>query len=331
MKYLNLPVTSAKPLPFYLAAEEWAARCLPPDDYFFVWQVDPTVICGRHQDIGAEVNLDYCRREGIAVVRRLSGGGAVYADRGNFMFSYITPGDEITGTFARYTGMVAEMLRGIGIDAVATGRNDIVVGYRKISGNAFYHLPDRCIVHGTMLYTIDAERLAHVLTPNKAKLESKGIKSVPMRVTCLSELGCRVPLDEFGEFAVRSLTDSVRTVAPDELRQIEALEQKYYEPDRKHFRDNSGQCCSSGIITRATTVPGVGEIKARISIDTNNIIQNISLEGDFFILSDIETLCRRFRGVEFSRKPLAEALAGTEAGACIAGLSNEALLSLITE
>ncbi len=141
MIHLRLPFDEVRPLPFYLAMEEWAARTLPVGRYFFCWRVESTVICGRNQDIAAEVNLDYCRNNGIPVVRRRSGGGAVFADMQNYMFSYIAPGDAIQSTFSAYTTMIADMLCRLGIDAQANGRNDIVAGGRKISGNAFYHLP----------------------------------------------------------------------------------------------------------------------------------------------------------------------------------------------
>ena len=137
MKHLALPPMAMRRLPFYLAMEEWAALTLPPDDYFFAWRVAPTVICGRHQDIEREVDLAYCSREGIDVVRRKSGGGAVYADMDNFMFSYITPGDEMSSVFSRYTSMIASMLASLGIEAKPTGRNDIFIGTSKVAGNAF--------------------------------------------------------------------------------------------------------------------------------------------------------------------------------------------------
>ena len=152
MKHPVLPADEVRPLPFYLAMEEWIARNLPPDDYFFAWRVNPTVICGRNQDIEKEVNLEYCRKNGISVVRRRSGGGCVYADMNNWMFSYITPSSEVSSTFARYTSMVADMLNSLGLETSATGRNDILVNKKKIAGNAFYHMADRAIVHGTMLY-----------------------------------------------------------------------------------------------------------------------------------------------------------------------------------
>ena len=152
MKYLSLPDTTTRILPFYLAMEEYAARIMGQDDIFFMWQVRPTVIFGRNQLIDNEVNLDYCREHGIEYYRRKSGGGCVFADMSNIMFSYITRSDEVQTTFTRYTSAVAEMLRGLGLNASASDRNDVLIGNRKVSGNAFYHVPGRSIVHGTMLF-----------------------------------------------------------------------------------------------------------------------------------------------------------------------------------
>ena len=132
-----LPDSSPHRLPFYLTMEEWIARRLPAGDYFFTWQVDPTVIFGRNQDIDKEVDLDYCRRHGIAFYRRRSGGGCVFADRSNIMFSFITPSEQVVTTFSRYTSLVARMLQSLGLDAEAGGRNDITVGGRKVSGQRF--------------------------------------------------------------------------------------------------------------------------------------------------------------------------------------------------
>ena len=110
MKYLSLPDNATRILPFYLAMEEYAARILGEEDIFFMWQVDPTVIFGRNQLIASEVNVDYCKEHGIAFYRRRSGGGCVYADQDNIMFSYITRSDEVQTTFSAYTTAVASML-----------------------------------------------------------------------------------------------------------------------------------------------------------------------------------------------------------------------------
>ena len=159
MIYIALPTSEARRLSFYLAMEEYTARHLNTgDDCFFMWQVKPSVIFGRNQLIEAEVNLDYCRRHGIEVYRRKSGGGCVYADMSNIMFSYITQDEQVNFTFNRYINLVALMLCKLGVDARASRRNDILIAtgnnpdtgemeLRKVSGNAFYHIPSSSIFH----------------------------------------------------------------------------------------------------------------------------------------------------------------------------------------
>ena len=207
MIHLRIDDTTQRRLPFYLAMEEWAAKKLPPADYFFSWQVGPTVIFGRNQCIDKEVNLDYCRRNGIETYRRKSGGGCVFADSHNIMFSYITPSEHVTTTFARYTEMIAGMLRSLGLKAEASGRNDITIEGRKVSGNSFYHVPGRSIVHGTMLYDTDLRHMANAITPSRSKLESKQVQSVAAHITTLSE-HLDMGIDEFHRYAIRYLTDS---------------------------------------------------------------------------------------------------------------------------
>ena len=139
--------------------EEYAARIIGDDDIFFMWQVNPTVIFGRNQLIENEVNIPYCREHGIATYRRKSGGGCVFADMSNIMMSYITRSDNVEFTYRRYTHAVVDVLRKLGLNASDNGRNDILIDGLKVSGNAFYHLPGRSIVHGTMLFDTD---MAHM-------------------------------------------------------------------------------------------------------------------------------------------------------------------------
>lgn len=112
---------------FYLAVEEFAARFMPPADYFFMWQVEPSVIFGRNQVMDNEVNVAYCRQHNIKMYRRKSGGGCVYADMSNVMLSYVTPDDDVSATFSRYLDMVCQTLRTIGLDARPSGNNDIML------------------------------------------------------------------------------------------------------------------------------------------------------------------------------------------------------------
>lgn len=175
MKYVSLSDSTVRRLPFYLAMEEYVARRFD-EEFFFMWQVDPTVIFGRNQLIEREVNIDYCRNNGIAVYRRKSGGGCVFADMSNIMFSYIVSSDDVVTTFSSYTERVAAMLRSLGLNAESTGRNDVLIDGRKVSGNAFYHIPGRSIVHGTMLYDTDLAHITQAISPSEAAPWVKGCR-----------------------------------------------------------------------------------------------------------------------------------------------------------
>ena len=200
MKNIVLPEIKDRSLAFYLAMEEYVAREIEGES-FFVWRVNPTVIIGRNQDLEAEVNLDYCRSHGVEVIRRKSGGGCVYSDKGNIMISYVSRRGDVSEVFERYLNALTDCLRSIGLDAEKSGRNDILTGGRKISGNAFHMLPDRSIVHGTLLYSTDFDALETAIRPPVEKLERHGVASVRQRVTNLCD-----------------------HLAPSEISSVEALE-----------------------------------------------------------------------------------------------------------
>ena len=186
MKHVILPDDVRRSLAFYLAMEEFVAMKVE-DEAFFVWRVEPTVIYGRNQVIENEVNLEYCREHGVDIVRRKSGGGCVYSDLGNIMVSYISRRGDVSEVFDRYMTAMTEALRALGVPAEKSGRNDILVEGRKVSGNAFHQLPDRSIVHGTLLYSTDLEALTEAIRPPVEKLQRHGVESVRQRVMNLSE------------------------------------------------------------------------------------------------------------------------------------------------
>lgn len=220
----------ARRLSFYLAMEEWAARFLPPADYFFMWQVEPSVIFGRNQVVENEVNIPYCREHGIKMYRRKSGGGCVYADMSNVMLSYITPEDNVQETFAQYLGMVSETLQSLGLDAKPSGHNDIMLGERKVSGNAIYHLPGRIIAHGTLLYDTDMENMLHAITPSHAKLSKHGVESVRQRI-CLLKDYTRLPLEEIKSRIRAHLCGSrAYSLTTGDIERVEAIEKEYLNP-----------------------------------------------------------------------------------------------------
>ncbi len=186
MKHVILPDNVRKSLAFYLAMEEFVASEVE-GEAFFVWRVEPTVIYGRNQVLENEVNLEYCHEHKVDIVRRKSGGGCVYSDMGNIMLSYVSSRGSVTEVFDRYMTALTEALRKLGVPAEKSGRNDILVDGRKISGNAFHQLPDRSIVHGTLLYSTDLDALTEAIRPPVEKLRRHGVESVRQRVMNLSE------------------------------------------------------------------------------------------------------------------------------------------------
>lgn len=313
-------------LPFYLAMEEWAAKKLAdvPDDIFFMWQVKPTVIFGRNQRIESEIDLDYCRRNDIQFYRRKSGGGCVFADMNNIMFSYITSADDVVTTFSRYTGLIVRFLRSLGLDADDTSRNDVLIEGRKVSGNAFYHLPGRCIAHGTMLYDADFTHLNNALTPSRSKMESKGVKSVASRITTIREHLPELGIDEFKRLAAESLTDRDIRLTDREVAEIREIEAGYYEPRWIYGSHHASAIVADG------RFDGVGEFHADIDLK-GGVIERVNLSGDFFIIGDIDgLLLDRLKGAPYTREAILAALSDTDPAKAVAGLTRDALADLLT-
>ena len=228
MKYVVLPEEKMRRLPFYLSMEEYLARQTDEDDLFFMWQVRPTVIFGRHQVIANEVNLAYCREQGIEVYRRKSGGGCVYADMGNVMFSYVTKSENVNLTFNRFINMVVLVLHKAGVNATSTSHNDVMVDGRKVSGTAFYHLPGASIVHGTMLYDTTMEHMLNAITPSRAKLDKHGVESVRQRIGLLKDYISLTPAELMTLVRQTLCKGELRLTAAD-VAAIETIEQTYLD------------------------------------------------------------------------------------------------------
>ena len=219
MTNIVLPDMRQRSLAFYLAMEEYVAGTFE-GEAFFVWQSEPTVIFGRNQILENEVNLEYCRQHGIEVIRRKSGGGCVYSDKGNIMISYISRRGDVAEVFDRYLSALTSCLCGFGIDAVRSGRNDVLVDGRKVSGNALLQLPDRSIVHGTLLHSTDLHALEQAILPPVEKLRRHGIESVRQRVMNLNDV-LPVGIDKLKEDIVRYFCDDEIVLTDDDVRVIE--------------------------------------------------------------------------------------------------------------
>lgn len=301
MIYIALPDETQYDLSFYLAMEEFVARKIDSEDCFFMWQVQPSVIFGRNQLIESEVNLEYCREHGIRTFRRKSGGGCVYADMSNVMFSYITKDKSVNFTFNKYINMVVMVLLRLGVDAKASGRNDIMIGDRKVSGNAFYHVPDRSIVHGTMLYDTDMQNMVGAITPSDVKLMSKGIQSVRQRIALLKDY-VDISLEEFKAFVRKNLCDEEITLTKEDVEEIQNIEREYKTPE---FIYGNNPRYS---IEKRGHIDNVGDFNIRLAMK-NNIIKSAVILGDFFIVGDVDSgILKQLRDVALTEPELNKAL-----------------------
>ena len=219
MKYVVLPDTDLHPLSFYLSAEDFLARNMDGDDLLMLWQVAPSVIYGRNQVVENEVNLDYCREHGIRVCQRKSGGGCVYADKDNLMWSFVTSEDNVGFAFNRFVNMVLLVLRQMGVGATGTSNNDIMIGGRKVCGTACRKTARGCIVHSTMLYDTNMAHMLNAITPGPEKLEKKGIRSVRQRITLLKDYTA-LSLDEVKMLIRKTLCQGERILTEEELSNI---------------------------------------------------------------------------------------------------------------
>ncbi|MBP5424923.1 MAG: lipoate--protein ligase family protein [Prevotella sp.] len=226
MKYILLPDDKQRRLSFYLAMEEYVAGRLDEPDYFFTWQVAPTVIYGRNQVVENEVNLDYCREHSIEVFRRKSGGGCVYADRDNLMLSFVTAEQNVGFAFNRFVNMILLVLRKMGVEATGTSHNDIMIGDRKVCGTACRTTPEGCVVHSTLLYDTNMANMLQAITPSREKLQAKGIESVRQRITLLKE-HTQLTLDEVKSLVRETLCSGERMLTAADVAGIEALEKNY--------------------------------------------------------------------------------------------------------
>jgi len=320
MELVLLPDTIDRPLAFYLAEEEWLAARWPDREFFFVWQVAPSVIVGRNQLIEKEVNTEFCRANGVRIFRRKSGGGAVYADRNNLMLSFVTTSNSsVAATFSHYTSAVAASLRKLGLDATDNSRNDILIGDRKVSGNSYWHISrGRSIVHGTMLYDFDPQMMAGVLTPSVAKLESHGVKSVRSRVTTIREHLPELSLDRFRTHLIDTIPDGPTfMLTAEDIAEIEKIEQEYYQSEWLTGKNPPGTLAST------RRIDGVGEISVFIRID-NGVISNVSLRGDYLETADAsEAVSKSLKGISLDRKLITESLRSLDLESLIPGLQPE--------
>ena len=324
MKYILLPKPDTiHQLPFYFAVEEYVARHYTDDDYFMGWRVNPTVMLGRNQLIDNEVNTDYCKEHKIDIFRRKSGGGCIYADKGCIQFSYISRAVNANEAFAAYMQRMADLLKGLKIDAQLSGRNDILINGTKVSGCAFYQLSNRSVLHNSLLFDTQLDHLSNALTPAKEKLKSKGVASVRQRVTNVATY-TQLDILAFMDYVRQEMCGTeVLKLTEEDMKEVAEIEKELASDDFVYGKNPKYS------LVRKHRFEGVGTLEAHIELK-NNIIGSINMVGDYFLLGDIDhDFLSLLKGCEFTREAVEERLENIDLSTIIRGLKLRQFLRLL--
>lgn len=329
LSYLDLTTTDPS---YNLAMEQYVFDCLPRDRmYFMLWQNDNSIIVGKYQNTLSEINLEAVERRGIRVVRRLSGGGAVYHDMGNLNFTFIT--DAASGTaldMKLFCQPVVRTLAALGVHAEVNGRNDITIDGKKFSGNSQYLRQGRVMHHGTIMFNSDLSVVSEALQVDPTKFQTKGVRSVRSRVTNVADhLDRPVSLPEFRrillENILRENPGQPYPLTPEDLAAVEKLREERYAA----WDWNYGQSPACTVLRRRR-VEGCGLVEAYISVDSG-LISAIAFRGDFFSAVEPEELVPRFVGRTPDQAGFAAALEGVDVSRYFAGLQNDQLIEILCQ
>lgn len=315
-----------------LAIEEYILDNFGEKDTYLLFYVNgPSIIIGRNQNTIEEINTDYVEENDIKVVRRLSGGGAVYHDLQNLNFSFITKDDgESFHNFAKFTQPLVDVLNELGVPAELEGRNDLVVEGRKISGNAMYSTRGRMFSHGTLMLDSEIENVVKALNVNKAKIESKGIKSIRSRVANISEyLDEKISMDQFKELILKYVfnVDDVKDV-PQYVLTEEDWQEIYKISDQRYqkWEWNYGKSPSFNYKKSHKFPSGLLDVRLDVK---KGVIENCTIFGDFFGLGEVSVLEERLKGVRYERKAIEDALEDIDVPYYLGKITEEEFVNLI--
>ena len=312
-----------------LAIEEYILRNLDPEETYLLFYInDPAIIIGKNQNTIEEINTDYIEKNNIYVVRRLSGGGAVYHDRGCLCFSFITKDDGNSfHNFKKFTDPVVKALHDMGVEAELSGRNDILVDGKKVSGNAQFSTRGRMFSHGTLLLDTEIEAVVKALKVKMDKIESKGIKSIRNRVTNISEyLDEKIDVLMFKQRILEGLFEGgpiqQYKLTEEDWEKINELSKERYQ----NWDWNYGKSPAFNI-QHSKRFP-IGSIDIRLDVD-RGIVQQCKIFGDFFGVGDVSDIEELLKDGKYTKADISEELEGIDLIHYFGQLSLDDFLELI--
>ncbi len=282
---------------FYFALEEYILKELLKDDetYFFTWEIHGVVI-GKNQVIENEVNLEFLKQNKIDVYRRPTGGGCVYADHRNTMFSIITKKTNKEFTFRTYLSKIIDSMKLLNLDIEFSGRNDLLYQGKKISGNAFLQNKYGMLMHGTFLYDCDLETMVRAISPSDEKLVSKGIDSVRSRVTNLKPYLKELTQEQLIKHFENTLTNQTYELSQEEVIIIKEMSKKYQSKAWIYKK----QPAYTKVLKKRIS-GGLFEIKLDLK---DGIIKNMIIQGDFFDKIPLISFEQAFVNVAYEKEPI---------------------------
>ena len=317
---------------YNLALEQYVFDNLDQsNEYIMLWQNDNSVIVGRNQNTIAEVNSAFVKEKNINVVRRLSGGGAVYHDLGNINFTFIRDSKINEIIFGDFCEPVLQVLNDFGVSAEFSGRNDLTIDGKKISGNAQYIKKGRVMHHGTLLYDSNLEMVQNALNAPDDKLQSKGIKSIKNRVTNIRPfMKNDMSANEFMA-ALRDKLFTAYNLKPYFLTENDNIEiEKIKDNIYSKWSWNYGASLPFNI-RKCRRIEGCGTIEILIDVEKEGKIKNITFYGDFFGNSKQEMLAKKLTGCNYELEEIKKAIQNEDITAIFHGLDEEKFLSLLFE
>ncbi|MDM5336878.1 lipoate--protein ligase [Fictibacillus enclensis] len=313
-----------------LAIEEYALKHLDINQTYLLFYInEPSIIIGKNQNTVEEINADYVREHNIHVVRRLSGGGAVYHDTGNLNFSFITKDDGNSfHDFKKFTDPVVKALNKLGVHAELTGRNDIQVDEKKISGNAMFTTKGRMFSHGTLMFDSEIENVVSALNVKMDKIQSKGIKSIRSRVTNIRDhLDQDMTMDEFKQTLLAYLFEKFEEVPRYELTEVDW--EKIYKISEQRYDNwdwNYGKSPKSNVELSNRFAGGSVEVKLQIE---RGIMRECKIYGDFFGVGDVHDIEERLIDKRYDREEIEKAIKDINMRHYFGNVTKEEFLDLL--